>query len=160
MFELHDSIAALPGLTAARELLVRRALEYLQTLARESGSNEDLQREVAIGYERVAVVQGYLAESNLGNVKAALESFQKSYEILGNLTRRRPSDHPLSHDYQRVSHELATAYAQNGKFPLAEETARASVTMAEASVKAAPNDLIAISDLSAAYGELADVFTN
>src|ERR1019366_3105138 len=41
MFELHDAIEKLPGSTAARELLVRRALEYLQNLSREAGNNAD-----------------------------------------------------------------------------------------------------------------------
>ena len=36
VFELHDAIAPLPGSTAARELLVRRALVYLDNLAAEA----------------------------------------------------------------------------------------------------------------------------
>lgn len=36
VFELHDSIENLPGSTPARELLVGRALEYLDSLADEA----------------------------------------------------------------------------------------------------------------------------
>ncbi|MCM3878095.1 MAG: serine/threonine protein kinase, partial [Thermoanaerobaculia bacterium] len=36
LFEFHDSIRNLPGSTPARELLVRRALEYLGTLSKEA----------------------------------------------------------------------------------------------------------------------------
>ena len=159
MFELHDAIDKLPGSTAARELLVRRALEYLQNLSREAGSNADLQREVAIGYERIAVVQGYLGESNLGQVETALESFRKSEEILERLRGRDPSDRSLLHDYQRVLNELAVAYGSSGNFQKSEETARKSVTAAEADVRAAPADPFAISNLSTADGVLADKFT-
>src|SRR5262249_48222890 len=36
LFEFHDAIRDLPGATKARELVVRRALEYLDSLAREA----------------------------------------------------------------------------------------------------------------------------
>ena len=160
MFELHDAIAKVPGSTAARELLVRRALEYLQNLSRDAGNNSDLQREVAIGYERVAVVQGFLGESNLGDVGAALESFRKSEAILEGLRGRNPADRSLLHDYQRVLNELAVSYGSGGNFPKAQETAGKSVTAAEADVRAAPADPFAIANLSAADGVLADNFTN
>jgi serine/threonine protein kinase len=160
LFELHDAIEKLPGSTAPRELLVRRALEYLQSLSREAGSNADLQREVALGFERVGVVQGFLGESNLGKVGPALESFRKSREILERLRAHDPSDRSLLHDYQRVSNELSIAYGTNGAFQKAAETARKSVAAAEANLRAAPTDPLTISDLSAADSILADVFTD
>jgi non-specific serine/threonine protein kinase/serine/threonine-protein kinase len=160
LFELHDAIEKLPGSTAARELLVRRALEYLQNLSREAGSNAGLQREVAIGYERVAVVQGFLGESNLGRVGAALDSFQKSEDILDRLRQRNPSDRSLLHDYRRVLNELAVAYGSSGNFQKSEETARKSVAAAESDVRAAPADAFAIANLATADGVLADKFTD
>src|SRR5262249_37005140 len=39
LFELHDAIQNLPGATAARELLVKRALQYLDSLSRESAGD-------------------------------------------------------------------------------------------------------------------------
>ena len=160
LFELHDAIEKLPGSTAARELLVRRALEYLQNLSHEAGSNVDLEREVAIGFERVGVVQGYLSESNLGHVEEALESFRKSQEILQHLWARDSSDRSLLRDYQRVSNELASAYGSSGAFQKAAETARKSVAVAEAEFRAAPTDLFAVGNLSSADAMLADVFTD
>jgi eukaryotic-like serine/threonine-protein kinase len=160
MFELHDAIANLPGSTAARELLIRRALEYLQNLSREAGHNVDLQREVALGYERVAMVQGFLSESNLGRVGTALDSIQKSEEILARLRAGNPRDRSLLHDYERVLNELAAAYGSSGNFGRAEATARKSVAAAEADVQAAPGDAFAIGNLSAAYAVLADKYTD
>jgi len=52
LFELHDAIRDLPGSTAARGLLVKRALEYLDSLSREKGSDPGLQRELAAASER------------------------------------------------------------------------------------------------------------
>jgi serine/threonine protein kinase/tetratricopeptide (TPR) repeat protein len=160
MFELHDAIEKLPGSTAARELLVRRALEYLQTLSREAGNNSDLQREVALGYERVAIVQGYLGESNLGRVGVALDSFQKSHAILEGLRARDSKDRSLIRDYQRVTNELAIAYGTSGNFQKAAETAYQSVAASERDVRTAPKDTFAMSNLSVAYGVLADLFTD
>jgi non-specific serine/threonine protein kinase/serine/threonine-protein kinase len=160
MFELHDAIANLPGSTAARELLVRRALEYLQNLSREAGNNADLQHEVAIGYERIAVVQGYLGESSLGQVGTALESFQKSEEILERLRTRDRADRSLLHDYERVLNELAIAYRTSGNAQKMEEMARKCLAVAEADVRAAPADTFAIGNLSAADAVLADRFTD
>jgi len=160
MFELHDAIAVLPGSTAARELLVRRALEYLQNLAREAGSNADLQRDVALGYERVAIVQGYLGESNLGRVGTATESFQKAEEILERLRARHPSDQPLVQDHQRLLNELAISYGSGGNFQKSRDVARKSLAGAEALVRSSPADLFAIGNLATASGILADTYTN
>ena len=160
MFELHDAIVKLPGSTAARELLVRRALEYLQNLSREAGNNSDLQREVALGYERIAMVQGFLGESNLGQVGTALDSIRKSEGILERLHDRNRADQSLLHDYERVLNELAIACGSSGKFGMAQETARKSVDVAEADLRARPGDTFAIGNLSAANAVLADTFTS
>jgi len=57
MFEFHDAIENCPG-HAARELLVRRALEYLENLSRESAGDARLAREIALGYSRIGMCRG------------------------------------------------------------------------------------------------------
>src|ERR1051325_7123050 len=47
MFEIHDSIRDLPGATTARTLLVKRALEYLDSLSHEASGDAALQQELA-----------------------------------------------------------------------------------------------------------------
>lgn len=80
--ELHDSVSDLPGSTSARELLLRRATEYLDDLSREAGANQDLRREVAAGYRRLGQVQGQPGVSNLGNPDAARSSYLKAVALL------------------------------------------------------------------------------
>ena len=159
LFELHDAIAGLPGSTAARELLVRRALEYLQALSHEGG-NADVDRDVALGFERVGEVQGYGPESNLGHVAAAHESFQKATDILERLTSQAPSDRSLRHDYLRVLNRLAGSYAGRGEFTRALELSRKSLTAAEEGYRADPSDPAAIGDLLAGNSEVADILTD
>ena len=78
VFELHDAIAPLPGSTPARELLVRRALGYLDRLGAEAESNDALRLELAGAYLKIGDVQGLPYAPNLGDTKGALGSYQKA----------------------------------------------------------------------------------
>ena len=77
LFEFHDSIQNLAGSTPARELLVRRGLEYLDSLAREARDDPALQRELAAAYEKVGDVQGGHF-GNLGYEAGARKSYLKA----------------------------------------------------------------------------------
>ncbi|MGC2550913.1 MAG: serine/threonine-protein kinase [Candidatus Sulfotelmatobacter sp.] len=81
LFDIHDSIRDLPGSTAARKLLVDRALQYLDSLSHESYGNPGLQRELASAYERVGDVQGNPYYANLGDTAGATESYRKALQI-------------------------------------------------------------------------------
>jgi len=81
IFDVHDSIKDLPGSTPARKVIVDRALQYLNSLARESGKDLGLQRELATAYERVGLVQGHYTRDNLGDTKGSLDSYQKALAI-------------------------------------------------------------------------------
>ncbi len=81
LFEIHDSIVDLPGSTAARKLLVDRALVYFDSLSQESSGAPGLQRELATAYERVGDVQGNPYFANLGDTAAAIESYRKALKI-------------------------------------------------------------------------------
>ncbi|MDE3197540.1 MAG: serine/threonine protein kinase, partial [Acidobacteriota bacterium] len=54
LFEFHDAVASLPGSTAARALVVKRALQYLDKLSKDASTNPELQRELAAAYERLS----------------------------------------------------------------------------------------------------------
>lgn len=92
IFEIHDSIESLPGATPARKLLLDRAVEYLDKLSAEAAGDPDLQRELAWGYQRLAVVQGNQEESNLGNVEAGLRSDRKALALFEAVAKARPND--------------------------------------------------------------------
>src|SRR5436305_10857009 len=81
MFELNDAIQNLPGTTKAQELLVKRALEYLDSLATESGDDRSLQLELATAYAKVGRVQWNPYEANLGDLSGAFESHKKALAI-------------------------------------------------------------------------------
>ncbi|MFZ1700294.1 MAG: protein kinase [Pyrinomonadaceae bacterium] len=81
LFEISPTIERLPGSIQARELLVKRALEYLDSLAAESRSDIGLQSELALAYEQVGNLQGNIDRPNLSDFAGAIQSFEKAKTI-------------------------------------------------------------------------------
>jgi eukaryotic-like serine/threonine-protein kinase len=92
IFEIHDAIQDLPGATPARKLLLDRAVEYLDHLANNSNDDPDLQRELAWGYQRLAVVQGNSTESNLGDENSAVASDRKATALFEAVAKANPKN--------------------------------------------------------------------
>ncbi|HYZ83625.1 MAG TPA: serine/threonine-protein kinase [Bryobacteraceae bacterium] len=92
LFEFHDAIQDLPGSTPARALVVRKALEYFDALARDSGNDESLIAELATAYQRVGDVQGSQFQSNLGDTAGAMKSYAKALEMRERLSKSKPGD--------------------------------------------------------------------
>jgi len=92
IFDLHDSIKDLPGSTPARKILVARALEYLDKLAKQGANDMSLQTELAAGYEKIADVQGNPLGSNLGEIDGAIESYGKALNIRQTLFEKGTPD--------------------------------------------------------------------
>lgn len=78
LFEISPRVERLPGATEARGLLVRRALEYLDSLAGESADDPELQSELASAYEKVGDLQGNPTNPNLVELDAAISSYEKA----------------------------------------------------------------------------------
>ena len=140
MFELHDAINTLPGSTAARELLVKRAMQYLESLSREAGNRADLQRDVALGYARMAEVQGFLGESSLGQLPLALANFERAEAILAKLVERAPADETLRLDYIRVGNMLVHSYLSNGQFAKSLALMQKTTALAETGMQSNPGN--------------------
>ncbi len=81
LFEITPKIERLPGSTEAREIVVKTALEYLDSLSIESQSDLDLQSELASAYEAVGDVQGNPAKPNLGDLEGGIQSYGKAQAI-------------------------------------------------------------------------------
>ncbi len=103
LFELNDAIEALPGSTAARQLLAKRAQEYLDSLAKERVDDPGLLKELAVAYEKLADVQGRREQANIGDVANAKENFRKALTLREQLYRANPGDTPAAVD---LAHSL------------------------------------------------------
>jgi non-specific serine/threonine protein kinase/serine/threonine-protein kinase len=91
LFEFHNAIATLPGATAARQLVVSRALEYLDKLAHEARGDRTLQLELAEAYLRIGDVQGKPYTANLGDAAGAVRSYEKAAQIVEPLASAESS---------------------------------------------------------------------
>ena len=107
LFSFHDKIENLQGSTEAREFVVTTALEYLDSLAHESGNDLQLQEELAQAYLRVSEVQGDPRRSNLGHPEAALASLEKARQIAERIRQRDPT-------HRGALRILVDAYSQEG----------------------------------------------
>ncbi len=112
LFEVYDSISHLSGATGAREVLVRRALDYLDRLSKEAGDNESVERDLAAAYKRIADVQGETGSSSLGHEADAQQSYYRAAHFYEDLIKRRPHNY----DYRR---ELAICYEKLGPLQVA-----------------------------------------
>ena len=92
LFEIAPKIERLEGSTDAREALVRRALEYLDSLGQESGNDRQLQSELATAYEKVGDLQGAPRKPNLSDFSGAIVSYAKANKIRQALLEKNPND--------------------------------------------------------------------
>jgi len=117
LFEFHDAIAPLPGAAPARELVEKRALQYLDILARESSGNLDLKRELAEGYLRVGAAQGLVHESNPAKAAEARANVEKAIALLEQVLRAKPSDPTATSDLARARLTLHSVSGSAGPHP-------------------------------------------
>lgn len=131
LFEIHDSIQDLPGSTAARKLLVDRALQYLDSLSQEAGDTPDLQRELAAAYERVGDVQGNPYFANLGDTAGAVASYRKSLRIRLDLVDDRRASADDRAALVAIYIKLGFGLAATSDFPGALEATQRAYPIAE-----------------------------
>lgn len=140
IFEFSPKIENLPGSTPARELLVKRALEYLDNLAGEAGDDVELQRELAAAYEKVGDVQGNPYGGNLGDTKGALESYEKSKVIRQKLLENDPNNLKTQDDLANIYKLLGQINANGGDQKQAEGFLDQALELREKIVAQNPQD--------------------
>ncbi|HEY6929706.1 MAG TPA: protein kinase [Thermoanaerobaculia bacterium] len=124
LFEFEEAIRDLPGSTPARALVVRRALEYLDGLARESAGDRALRLELAEAYHKVGDVEGNPFRQNLGDMRGALASYGKGIALLEpDVASAKATDSESS--------TLASLYLAVGGVRLVTGDAQAAVAMTE-----------------------------
>jgi non-specific serine/threonine protein kinase/serine/threonine-protein kinase len=117
LFEFHDSIENLPGSTAARELVVRRALEYLNQIAAEAHNDPVTLRDLAAAYERIGRIraeEGHPHLGGTGSFQQANDLYEKALVIRQNLAAANPGDLSLQFDLLGTMLNVARIYEQFG----------------------------------------------
>lgn len=131
LFELHDAIKGLPGSTSSRQLLLSRATEFLDGLAKDAGDDRALKVELAEGYRRLGHVQGSEFSENVGDVASAIGSFEKAVrlgeEVLAQAPRSSEGAIVLTGAYA----DLAAAKLTRGEIDPAEQAYRRQLAIVE-----------------------------
>lgn len=140
LFEFHDAIADIPGSTAARALVVRRALEYLASLAKEAGGDRRLQLELAAAYQKVGDAQGRPGFANLGDRSGALASYRHALEIRKAVLAAGPADAGLRKDLATNYDRLGDVLLVTGQSGDALASYRQGYHLREALLSASPDD--------------------
>ncbi|KAA6459136.1 hypothetical protein DYQ86_17890 [Acidobacteria bacterium AB60] len=91
IFDVHDALQDIPGTTPALNLLLDRAVQYLDRISADAQGDPDLQRELASAYQRLATVQGDSTTSNLGQVSASKISYRKATALFEAVARANPA---------------------------------------------------------------------
>jgi tetratricopeptide (TPR) repeat protein len=93
LFEFDDAIKNLPGSSAAQELVVRRAEEYVDKIASEAGDDTVLLNDLADAYSHIVSMTGRFQEAR-GNSspRSALENQLKALAIRRRLYALSPND--------------------------------------------------------------------
>jgi tetratricopeptide (TPR) repeat protein/tRNA A-37 threonylcarbamoyl transferase component Bud32 len=147
LFEFHDAIRDLPGSTRARELVVRKALEYLDGLAAEAGGDRGLLAELAEAYQRVGDVQGMPYRASLGHTGDALQSYEKALALRERLLHEQPGNPEYRLARAVVESRIGSVLAARGdtrralerhRSALAEISALSQGTQAEPGERYAP----------------------
>ena len=124
LFELHDSIAHLPGTTRARAVVVGRALDYLRQLTAQNAGDRELQRESAEAYIRLGVAQGYPTGANLGDLEGARTSLTEALSIATRLVESDPDDLRARRTLALAQEKFGDVMAWIGEVPGAVDHAR------------------------------------
>lgn len=114
LFDFDAKIAHVPGTVEAREMLVATALEYLDSLSRDSAGDAALQVELAQAYEKVGDVQGFPGSANLGHGGAAEGSYRKALALEKSAVERK-HDPEWERTIIRCYYRLGAIESMNGK---------------------------------------------
>ncbi len=126
LFELSPKIERLPGSIEAREILVSRALEYLDSLAAEAQNDAQLQAELAAAYEKIGDLQGNPTNPNFIELEAAIVSYEKANAMRRGLFEKNPNDAETERKLAENFRVLGNIYSQTNEIETsAQHTKRA-----------------------------------
>jgi eukaryotic-like serine/threonine-protein kinase len=159
LFEFHDAIENLPGSTRARELVVRRSSEYLDSLASESANDPSLERELAASYDKVGDVQGLPSFANLGDTAGALRSHKSALALRQSLAAANPSDPEIQSDLITTHSHLGSILEVMKDYPAALDHARKALAIRETLLARNPGGVLERTWLAASYHQIGGIMT-
>ena len=155
LFDVHSAIERLPGAMDARREIVKTTIAYLENLSQDAGQDDDLRLSMATAYWRLGDIQGYADKPNLGDVKGALASFQKSAKLLQPLRAKRPKDPVVVMQVVDTYQHMGRVQELMGDVPGVERTFENALPEARLIATLRPGDVEANQALGVFLNELA-----
>ena len=140
LFELHDAIRDLAGSIPARTLVLAKAQQYLEVLSRESTGNRDLERELAVAYDRVGDLLGNPLFPNIGDTAAALASYTQAMTLASRLADSDPADVVAHRERAALNVKLGDMAFGAGNVKASLERYRAGAELMPAVIRLDPED--------------------
>jgi eukaryotic-like serine/threonine-protein kinase len=115
LFDIHDSIATLPGSLDARRTLVKTTLDYLEKLEKQEGPDDKMRAALCAAYFKVALMQGNPQGASLQEFDLAEKTLMKGQMVLMPAYERAPNDTDLMMRYVEVRSSLADLMFRSGR---------------------------------------------
>ncbi|HQU86297.1 MAG TPA: protein kinase, partial [Pyrinomonadaceae bacterium] len=141
--DIAPKIERLQGSTEAREILVKNALEYLDSLAVESQNDDELQSELASAYEKIGDLQGNPTNPNFIEFEAALKSYEKANQMRRSLVEKNGGDLESNRKLAENFRVLGNIYSQTNDIEVSSKNTLAALRIYDKLVEENPssNDL-------------------
>jgi eukaryotic-like serine/threonine-protein kinase len=115
LFDVHDSIASLPGSMTARRTLVTTTLAYLNHLEHQVGLDDKMRAALAGAYYKIALIEGNPGGASLQDFQGAKVNLAKARELLLPVYKERPDDPVLMMRWLEIQAGTADLMFQSGK---------------------------------------------
>lgn len=92
LYDFSDAIKNLRGATKARELVLTKALEYLDMLHAQGDERPETVAALADAHERVGDLYGRLYGANMGSTEQAAQHYETTLELRQKLVKGHPDD--------------------------------------------------------------------
>jgi non-specific serine/threonine protein kinase/serine/threonine-protein kinase len=115
LFEVDDAIKNLPGSSAARQLVIQRAVQYLDKVAAEASDDPLLLNDLANAYTHVAEITGaFRSARGDRSTQASIENALKALAIRRRLVALNPADESHQRKVESAIWRAAAAYSSAG----------------------------------------------
>lgn len=100
IFDLDPQLEGIPGTVAVRGFILQTGMKYLDAMAKEAGSDEALNDELADGYLRLSTIEDSFLYPSLGQQQEARAAMAKAVALATASYQRHP------HDLDKLGHYL------------------------------------------------------
>lgn len=112
IFDLDPRLQGIPGTVAVRSFILKTGMTYLDSMAKEAGSDDALDDELALGYLKLSELENSLLYQSLGNKADSRAALDKAVALETAAYQRNPHDLARIEQYIMVSVKAAMATAE------------------------------------------------